>query len=64
MGGRLERLLAEAAAATEAEDAESITDINSRLHDRIIAMAGSGLLIEALEPVAGRLRWMTRRNEE
>jgi DNA-binding GntR family transcriptional regulator len=59
-----ERLLASAAAATEAGDAEAITDINSRLHDRIMAMAGNGLLTEALEPVAGRLRWMTRRNEE
>ncbi|MFE0250335.1 GntR family transcriptional regulator [Streptomyces sp. NPDC059010] len=59
-----ERLLAQAATATEAGDAEAITDVNSRLHDRIIAMAGNSLLIEALEPVAGRLRWMTRRNEE
>ncbi len=60
----VERLLEQAAAATEAGDAEAITDINSRLHDRIVAMAGNSLLIEALEPVAGRLRWMTRRNEE
>ncbi|MBY8342760.1 GntR family transcriptional regulator [Streptomyces spinosirectus] len=59
-----EKLLGDAAAATEAGDAEAITDINSRLHDRIMAMAGNGLLTEALEPVAGRLRWMTRRNEE
>jgi DNA-binding GntR family transcriptional regulator len=47
----VERLLDLAAAATEAGDAEVITDVNSRL-------------VEALEPVAGRLRWMTRRNEE
>ena len=60
----VERLIDEAATATEAGDAETITDINSRLHDRIVAMAGNTLLIEALEPVAGRLRWMTRRNEE
>jgi DNA-binding GntR family transcriptional regulator len=57
-------LLDRAAAATEAGDAELITDLNSRLHDRIVAMAGNSLLTEALEPVAGRLRWMTRRNEE
>ncbi|MFE9437644.1 GntR family transcriptional regulator [Streptomyces sp. NPDC006602] len=61
---QVEALLDLAAAATEAGDAEAITDINSRLHDRIVAMAGNSLLIEALEPVAGRLRWMTRRNEE
>ncbi|GHH02854.1 GntR family transcriptional regulator [Streptomyces lanatus] len=60
----VEQLLDQAAAATEAGDAEVITDVNSRLHDRIVAMAGNTLLIEALEPVAGRLRWMTRRNEE
>jgi DNA-binding GntR family transcriptional regulator len=60
----VEELLDQAAGATEAGDAETITDVNSRLHDRIVAMARNGLLIEALEPVAGRLRWMTRRNEE
>jgi DNA-binding GntR family transcriptional regulator len=60
----VEELLDRAAAATEAGDAETITDVNSRLHDRIVAMADNSLLIEALEPVAGRLRWMTRRNEE
>jgi DNA-binding GntR family transcriptional regulator len=60
----VEGLLEQAATATEAGDAETITDVNSRLHDRIVAMAGNALLIEALEPVAGRLRWMTRRNEE
>ena len=59
-----QELLDLAAAATEAGDAEVITDVNSRLHDRIVAMAGNSLLTEALEPVAGRLRWMTRRNEE
>ncbi|WP_328683993.1 GntR family transcriptional regulator [Streptomyces sp. NBC_01261] len=57
-------LLDRAAAATEAGDAEVITDINSRLHDSIVAIAGNTLLTAALEPVAGRLRWMTRRNEE
>ncbi|MFJ2156074.1 GntR family transcriptional regulator [Streptomyces sp. NPDC087856] len=57
-------LLDRAAVATEAGDAEVITDINSRLHDSIVTMAGNTLLTAALEPVAGRLRWMTRRNEE
>ncbi|MCI3277310.1 GntR family transcriptional regulator [Streptomyces cylindrosporus] len=60
----IQELLDRAADATEAADAELITDINSRLHDRIVAMAGNSLLTAALEPVAGRLRWMTRRNEE
>ena len=57
-------LLDRAAAVTEAGDAEVITDINSRLHDSIVTIAGNTLLTAALEPVAGRLRWMTRRNEE
>ncbi|MEU6355592.1 GntR family transcriptional regulator [Streptomyces sp. NPDC047072] len=60
----VQELLDQAAAATEAADAETITDVNSRLHDSIVAMARNSLLIEALEPVAGRLRWLTRRNEE
>ncbi|MGA5897611.1 GntR family transcriptional regulator [Streptomyces venetus] len=60
----VQELIGRAAAATEAGDAELITDLNSRLHDRIMAMACNSLLTEALEPVAGRLRWMTRRNEE
>jgi DNA-binding GntR family transcriptional regulator len=60
----VEELLDRATTATEAGDAETITDINSRLHDSIVAMAGNSLLIASLEPVAGRLRWMTRRNEE
>jgi DNA-binding GntR family transcriptional regulator len=61
---QVEELLDLAATATEAGDAEVITDVNSRLHDRIVSMAGNSLLTAALEPVAGRLRWMTRRNEE
>lgn len=48
----VEELLDRAAAATEAGDAEVITDINSRLHDSIVAIAGNTLLTAALEPVA------------
>ncbi|MGW1785251.1 GntR family transcriptional regulator [Streptomyces sp. NPDC002143] len=60
----LRALLASAASATEAGDAEAITDINTRFHDRLLAMAGNTLLISVMEPVAGRLQWLTRRNEE
>ncbi|MEU6385763.1 GntR family transcriptional regulator [Streptomyces bauhiniae] len=60
----LRELLAEAATATQAGEAEAITDVNTRFHDRILAMAGNGLLISVLEPVDGRLRWLTRRNAE
>ncbi|WP_062649584.1 GntR family transcriptional regulator [Streptomyces maremycinicus] len=60
----LRALLASAASATAAGDAETITDINTRFHDRLLAMAGNTLLISVMEPVAGRLQWLTRRNEE
>ena len=52
-----------AAASTAADDAETITDINTRFHDRILATAGNSLLISVMEPVDGRLRCLTRRNE-
>ncbi|MFC5214722.1 GntR family transcriptional regulator [Streptomyces coerulescens] len=60
----LRELLRAAASATEAGDAEKITDINTRFHDRILAMAGNSLLTSVMEPVDGRLRWLTRQNEE
>ena len=60
----LRELLRAAASATEAGDAEKITDVNTRFHDRILAMAGNSLLTSVMEPVDGRLRWLTRQNEE
>jgi DNA-binding GntR family transcriptional regulator len=60
----LRELLGLAAGATHAGDAEAITDINTRFHDRILALAGNSLLISVMEPVDGRLRWLTRQNEE
>ncbi|WP_329216244.1 GntR family transcriptional regulator [Streptomyces sp. NBC_01485] len=60
----LRELLASAASATEAGDAEAITAVNTRFHDRLLAMAGNTLLISVMEPVGGRLQWLTRRNEE
>ncbi|MFJ3668530.1 GntR family transcriptional regulator [Streptomyces sp. NPDC090106] len=60
----LRDLLDQAATATHKGDAETITDANTRFHDRILALAGNSLLISVMEPVDGRLRWLTRRNEE
>jgi DNA-binding GntR family transcriptional regulator len=60
----LAELLDQAAAATAVGDAETITDVNTRFHDQILAMAGNSLLISVMEPVDGRLRWLTRQNEE
>ncbi|MEV1021591.1 GntR family transcriptional regulator [Streptomyces sp. NPDC050264] len=59
----LAELLDRAALATGEGDDETIADINSRFHDRLLAMAGNGLLIGVMQPVDGRLRWLTRRNE-
>ncbi|MEU6555051.1 GntR family transcriptional regulator [Streptomyces sp. NPDC046915] len=60
----LRELLGQSATATETGDAEAITDVNTRFHDRIRALAGNSLLISVMEPVDGRLRWLTRQNEE
>jgi DNA-binding GntR family transcriptional regulator len=60
----LRDLLDQAAAATRAGDAEAITDINTRFHARVLAIAGNSLLISVMEPVDGRLRWLTRQNTE
>ncbi|MEU8755725.1 GntR family transcriptional regulator [Streptomyces chartreusis] len=60
----LRELLRAAASATEAGDGEKITDVNTRFHNRILAMAGNSLLTSVMEPVDGRLRWLTRQNEE
>ncbi|WP_327350957.1 GntR family transcriptional regulator [Streptomyces sp. NBC_01304] len=57
-------LLDVAAAATRSGDAERITDANTRFHDRILSLAGNGLLSSVMEPVEGRLRWLTRQNAE
>ncbi|MER5944488.1 GntR family transcriptional regulator [Streptomyces sp. NPDC001904] len=61
---RLALLLDRAAEATRADDAATLTDVNSRFHDDLLALAGNGLLVTVMQPVAGRLRWLTRRNEE
>jgi DNA-binding GntR family transcriptional regulator len=59
----LEGLLDQAALATGKRAAEDITELNTRFHERILAMAGNSLLAAALEPLEGRLRRLTRQNE-
>lgn len=59
----LERLLTDAARATESGDPARITQLNTRFHDQIVALAGNGLLHEILRPLEGRLRWLTSQNE-
>ncbi|WP_410573556.1 GntR family transcriptional regulator [Amycolatopsis sp. cmx-4-61] len=60
---RLERVLADAGRATARGDAARITVLNSRFHDEIVAIAGNALLTTMLQPLEGRLRWLTSQNE-
>ncbi|KDN24124.1 GntR family transcriptional regulator [Amycolatopsis rifamycinica] len=60
---RLDRALADAARATARGDAARITVLNSRFHDEIVAIAGNALLSTMLQPLEGRLRWLTSQNE-
>ncbi|MBE8519769.1 GntR family transcriptional regulator [Amycolatopsis sp. H6(2020)] len=60
---RLDRVLADAARATARGDAARITVLNSRFHDEIVAIAGNALLTTMLQPLEGRLRWLTSQNE-
>ncbi|WP_290059156.1 GntR family transcriptional regulator [Amycolatopsis solani] len=60
---RLDRALADAARATARGDAARITALNSRFHDEIVAIAGNALLTTMLQPLEGRLRWLTSQNE-
>ncbi|WP_370965417.1 GntR family transcriptional regulator [Amycolatopsis sp. cg9] len=60
---RLDRALADAARATARGDAARIAAFNSRFHDEIVAIAGNALLTTMLQPLEGRLRWLTSQNE-
>ncbi|WP_419996677.1 GntR family transcriptional regulator [Streptomyces boninensis] len=60
----LAELLDRAATATRTGAGEAIADANTRFHDGILSLAGNSLLVEVMQPVDGRLRWLTRRNEE
>lgn len=60
---RLERLLEDAAKATATNEASRITALNTRFHDEIVAISGNGLLSTVLQPLEGRLRWLTTQNE-
>ncbi|WP_425835188.1 GntR family transcriptional regulator [Streptomyces fractus] len=60
----LEGLLERATRATREGDAETNTDVNTRFHDRLLEMARNELIVSVMQPVSGRLRWLTRRGEE
>lgn len=60
---RLEACLAEASRATASGHGSRITDANNRFHDEILALAQHGLLSTLMQPVEGRLAWLTSQNE-
>ncbi|MFD9893016.1 GntR family transcriptional regulator [Amycolatopsis sp. NPDC059027] len=60
---RLERALEAAAKATVRGDGTRIAALNVRFHDEIVAIAGNTLLSTVLQPLEGRLRWLTSQNE-
>jgi len=60
---RLDRVLAEAARATARGDGTRIAVLNTTFHDEIVTIAGNALLSTMLQPLEGRLRWLTSQNE-
>ncbi|GAA4665807.1 MULTISPECIES: GntR family transcriptional regulator [Amycolatopsis] len=60
---RLEAILDEAAAATRSGQGSRITEANNRFHDEILAVADHRLLSTLMQPLEGRLAWLTGQNE-
>ncbi|WP_138418324.1 GntR family transcriptional regulator [Sinomonas gamaensis] len=52
----LERLLEQAHQATDAGDEDRIAELNSRLHEEIVALSGNRLLQKLMTPVSGHVR--------
>jgi DNA-binding GntR family transcriptional regulator len=61
---RLEWLLADTARAIDAGRLSQVADHNAEFHEKIIALAGNGLLSSMLHPLENRLRWLFRQNED
>lgn len=61
---RLDRLLANAARAIEAGRLSQAADRNAEFHEQIIVLAGNRLLSSMVHPLADRLRWLFRQNED
>lgn len=60
---RLRQCLDEALSATRTEAPSRITAANNRFHDEILAVANHRLLSTLMQPLHGRLAWLTRQNE-
>ncbi|HVV11447.1 GntR family transcriptional regulator [Amycolatopsis sp.] len=60
---RLRKSLDGAAKATESGQGTRITVANNHFHDEILAVAGHRLLLTMMQPLSGRLAWLTRQNE-
>ncbi|WP_374202751.1 GntR family transcriptional regulator [Amycolatopsis sp. GM8] len=60
---RLDAVLADAADATASGKGTRITAANNRFHEEILAVAGHRLLSTLMQPLEGRLAWLTGQNE-
>jgi DNA-binding GntR family transcriptional regulator len=60
---RLERCLQDAERATASGQGSRITDANNRFHDEILVVANHQLLSTLMQPLEGRLAWLTGQNE-
>jgi len=57
---RLGDLLDAARRATLADDARAIAALNAAFHAEIVALSGNPMLVDIMEPLNGRLRWLFR----
>jgi DNA-binding GntR family transcriptional regulator len=60
---RLELCLQDAERATESGQGSRITEANNRFHDEILVVADHRLLSTLMQPLEGRLAWLTGQNE-
>lgn len=56
--GPLQRVLAQARAATERDDLVEVSRCNSAFHTRIVEMSGNALLAGIIRPLMWRVRWV------
>ena len=61
---RLKRAVTEAARALAAGNITQAADANVHFHQKIVTLAGNGLLLSMLHQLEDRLRWLFRQNED
>lgn len=56
--GRLEELMEASNAAIDEDRADDVALISAELHAEIVRLSGNRLLIESVQPLFGRMRWI------